>query len=334
MDDTKRDHGTAVAGVVAGAHLGKPEYEIAHRSSEKHKSLESIDTLRIGVAPEASLLTFNVCEYKVSEDKKDSGFHYSEEKVLAALERIEEHNKNSCVKKKIRIIVMSFQLRKRNDKITEQLNKLSDTNVVCVVASGNFGNNRDDVGYPASHKKLIVVGSCTEFGRCAAHTSTPCDIIKEYLETQLKSSADSPQQYTEKEDKHFFLALGESVLIPKVTLEGKHYLEISDGTSYAAPAVAGLIALLMQLQDKEKCILESIKEKMGTAEEYREGKIALDIKEKCTLRSIKKDLEEMVSNKISPGRLLQQDKVSTFFWKKLKEEDKKLEDYYKVQCSA
>ena len=105
------------------------------------------------------------------------------------------------------VISMSFGCEKLHDDITMRINELTRKKVVCVAAAGNDGRP-EQVNFPACLGDVISVGSCKSTGQ-------PSDF----------NNIGNIDVY----------APGEN-LVPN---------EIK-GTSFAAPAIAGIIALLMQ----------------------------------------------------------------------------------------
>ena len=109
------------------------------------------------------------------------------------------------------IISMSFGFEQKKKDIAPYIDKLTKRGVVCVAAAGNEGRHKP-VMFPAFLSNVISVGSCKSTGQ--------------------------PSDFNNKGNIDVY-APGEN-LVP----------DQSKGTSYAAPAVAGIIALLMQQVNK------------------------------------------------------------------------------------
>ena len=146
--------------------------------------------------------------YRLSDD-----FDYNE--VRDALGDVLQHI--SKAKKKIDIICMSFGFTGNNDEIEKLLSELAEKGVVCVAPAGNDGNFQEMVKFPASSDHVLSVGALTKTGQSS--NLNPNDNIDVF-------------------------AIGENVIVP-TSLKGK-IQRSAQGTSYAAPMVAGLLSLLMQ----------------------------------------------------------------------------------------
>ena len=231
-------HGTGVAGVAAGKHL--PLKQLPAVKAEYGFS-DNMMKIPLSVAPEASLV---VCRVGVTLDQ----FH--PDAVAKALNWIYEHNlfiddRNPSLEShsqdcslshvsdeenKIRIVSMSFRLDSDYPQIKENLEKLKSQGVICIASVGNDGKKKPP-GWPALYKDLVLtVGSC-DYNSCIAGHST------------TYASTDS------KYDCVNVYALGVNVLLAKNGVDGFH---VQSGTSFAAPAVAGLVAVLLQCARESK----------------------------------------------------------------------------------
>ena len=105
------------------------------------------------------------------------------------------------------IILMSFGFEKLHNDITERIDELTERKVVCVAAAGNDGPPKL-VNFPASLGNVISVGSCNSIGQPSGFNNIGNIDV---------------------------LAPGENLIFDQLK-----------GTSFAAPAIAGIIALLMQ----------------------------------------------------------------------------------------
>ena len=232
--NTESNHGTAVAGIAAGKHMKRSECAILSGGDIFNKSQGPEYVIKVGVAPNASLVIFKVTD-------KDGS--YSDQKVLDALKEIKKFNSTLSSQtgmKKVRVIVMPFQLKgKKIKEIEEELECLNTKQkVVCLVAAGNHGYIRG-LGYPAYSKHVLTIGASTDNAEIASFSTRP--IYKD-------------------RNKDIMYVLGEDVHAPvtkrgiswrgipyySYSQEGDCCLQVMIGTSFSAPAMAGLIAILMQ----------------------------------------------------------------------------------------
>jgi hypothetical protein len=119
---------------------------------------------------------------------------------------------------------MSFgHYKEKEDEKREKLIKdLNSKGVICVAAIGNYGLYANELAYPALLDEVIAVGGLTEFGHESAHFNPP--------------------------GKVDMFAPGEAVRYPADTNNSMY--RKGSGTSCAAPAIGGIVALLMQLARK------------------------------------------------------------------------------------
>ena len=224
-DTDPYSHGTSVAGVAAGNHI--PPGECTLPESTK-LYVGNLPFLPIGVARKASLVIF-----RVSKSKEDP---YDPSAVVKSLDCIRDHNdKQTEEQNKIRIVVMSFRLSENNPTISKLIRVLRSQNVICVAAAGNDGLNQSP-GYPARYNSVLTVGSVDSYGRISNFsTSHPCvDVLA--LGENVLLPVNRPKSGGASQ------SLPTGSTLPLVT----RYLQTDSGTSFAAPAVAGLIALLLQ----------------------------------------------------------------------------------------
>ncbi len=250
-------HGSKVA-TVAACKYRVCSIDLSHVAGTISDTTSTYTTFEFdtcGVAPGAKLAIF-----KVSDNSTDD---YDPDKVLDSLEKIESHNYE--FEMKIRIIVMPFHLcnikHKQQTKIEDMIARLMLQRVVCVVAAGNSGNNRSPK-FPATRENVITVGS-------------------------VKANCGRLSDFSPDQDCVDVLAPGENIFFGTDKLTGSPIID--SGTSYAAPAVAGLIARLFQC-----------------ARLYG-GEETLD-----RLSDVH-DLKKFLKKYLAEGKLLQPEKVSNFF---------------------
>ena len=154
----------------------------------------------------------------VSEENK-----FKPKAIIKALEHLKnsyDDERDLSDKKKCQVIVMSFghYKEKEDTKREELINDLASKGVICVAAIGNYGVYANSLAYPALLDQVIAVGGLTKFGNEPAEFNPPGKID--------------------------VYAPGEAVYAP-VDNHNSKYREVH-GTSFAAPAIGGIVALLMQ----------------------------------------------------------------------------------------
>ena len=172
-----------------------------------------------GVAPCSQLI---VC--RIAKDAKN----FSVDTVIEALEHlIRKRNQDH---QKIDIVLMSFGFPQLQQEKERQLKELfleltvstSNPPAVCIAAASNEGACRDAIWFPAQFEEVISIG---------AH-----DYFKH------------PAKFSPQGQHLDFLAPGVNVYGPAIA--DNIALTAADGTSSAAPAVAGLVSLLIQCTRK------------------------------------------------------------------------------------
>ena len=149
----------------------------------------------------------NLVVYKVF-----SGYYASNEAICAALQDIEKRGDIDVVS--LSLGSLAFAL-----PIAKAVSNLVSKDVIVVCAASNEGNRYiQPIAFPARLGHVLCIGSHDEHG---------------------KTSRFSPigQQID-------FLVPGEEITAPCSTYY-HHYIEKNNGTSFAAPAVAGLICLIL-----------------------------------------------------------------------------------------
>ena len=280
LDTSFNSHGTAVASIIAGTHRIRPP-----------KLVNSLycgfvdGKLPLGVAHKSSLV---IC--KVSVDQP------SETAIIKALRWIHTHNtvvmrlggyelyepdhiKECSIcqeeakdsnRRKICIINMSFSLPNDNSDIRKCIVDLNEQGVVCVAGMGNKGNNYDP-GYPALYDNVLSVGAVDHSG------------VVSNISTRHQTQVD-------------VYALGEDVLVAKNTTAKP--FERDHGTSFASPAVAGLIAILVQCAIKQGGV------------ELADKMTHLDTLKKLMKKFLLRDMPELPTHK---ARLLCPQNIQQFF---------------------
>lgn len=188
LDD--HSHGTHVAGIVAAN-----------------------GTLK-GVAPEARLLAYKVC---------DSGGSCAHSAILAALERAADPDNNPATADAVHVINMSLGgPGTPDDPVAMATNNAVAQGIVVVAAAGNAGANYRTIGSPGAAAQAITVGATDKNDAMAYFSSRGW--VGNYL---IKPDLTAP---------------GVAINAPVLQQGYATY----DGTSMAAPHVAGAAALLRQ----------------------------------------------------------------------------------------
>ena len=176
---------------------------------------EAFSNVPCGVAPNATLLLARIGknkDYKVSA-------------VIAALEffiKLREDKGEDA----LHVVSMSFGMPYSPDDkdqrtIQKLILKLKSHDVICVASAGNYGAYKGGVLFPACSEDVISVGALTSRGH-NRESNAPTGIN--------------------------VLAPGEDIPVPSITQENGTVYD--SGSSCAAPAIAGLVALVIHYAQK------------------------------------------------------------------------------------
>lgn len=171
-----------------------------------------------GIAPDAKLVSLRV----------GSSDSISDARVRSALNWVIDHADEFGIS----VVNMSLGSGSDSSEVTNgqystQLATLASMGILVAVASGNSGDStfgNSGVAYPASDANAFAVGSVR-----------PDDIIS---------------AFTQRNELLDLLAVGDNVIVPKL---GGGF-ESVDGTSFAAPAVAGAAALIYSISSSFNAI--------------------------------------------------------------------------------
>ncbi len=268
FDHDPDSHGTGVASVIAGKHISS--YRSQPESLRKNYKLPR--NLAIGVATKASLV---VCRVAIEAPKP--------EYVTEALKWIYVHNKallnssrndpeckahkEDCglshidkTNDKISIVNMSFVLTEDNMELEKQILKLKGQKVICVAGFGNDGNNWSP-GYPGRYLNVLSVGAVDKDGQKAGFSTSSersADVHalgKDVLvavntaETNLRAREQGPPTGKQSPSPGKQSPPAGEYKPPPLSAQRlplDYSFERKDGTSFATPAVSGLIAILLQ----------------------------------------------------------------------------------------
>ena len=187
-----------------------------------------------GVAYDARLL---ICKV---------GWNPSVANVIEALDHIKSVSDSG---NRVDIVSMSIGFKSNTEHLDELqrcINRLTDRGIICVAAAGNRGNHPDEaVSRPAIYNNVISVGAHDEFWKIPNFGPNVPGV-----------------DYT---------TLGVGVRVPRCGRRGwflKSFMSV-DGTSMAAPAVAGLIACIFQ-HERRNFNIDEIKEYLTSMIHQRE----------------------------------------------------------------
>lgn len=128
-------HGTHIAGIIAGSGTVS-------------------NGLYAGIAPESKIVSVKVLDFAGNGKIED---------VIQGIQFVLEMQE----KWKIRVVNISMGTRKHDGREDEEelmkwVEKMWDTGIVVITASGNFGPDYGSVTIPGASKKVITVGACDE----------------------------------------------------------------------------------------------------------------------------------------------------------------------------
>ena len=205
-------HGTFCAGIICGNSF--LAYENPNGRDGKQVQVPP------GVAPEAKLV---VC--KVTHgDKKD----VQVKAVVDALKYIKDNYTGPKAEHKVDVVSLSFTLATYSEEVATAISDLVCRRVIVVCAASNLGHTYEtSITYPARFGNVLCIGSDSGHGKPSSFSPVGQDLD--------------------------FLAPGENILSSKSSssLGYSNHAECGSGTSFAAPAVAGLICLILECLKKE-----------------------------------------------------------------------------------
>jgi subtilisin family serine protease len=211
FDPKLSDHATHVAGIAAG------DFQTVARDPNGKRVLAS------GVAPKAYLGNYKV----LTIPTRQVGLNGNSPEIAAAVE--------AAVRDGMDVINLSLgepEIEPSRDIVVKAINAAADANVVATIAAGNDFDvsGRGSIDSPAAASKAITAAASTG-GR-----DTLADVIADF-----SGSGPSPLTFQMKPD---VTAPGTGILSSVPRSEGSW--AVIDGTSMAAPHVAGAAAVLKQ----------------------------------------------------------------------------------------
>ena len=169
---------------------------------------------------------------------------------------------------------LTASAKKDKDQMRHLIEKLFSLKVIIVAAAGNYGDNKQTL-FPADHPNVFSVGALNIYNKPAALTPS-CDID--------------------------VYAPGTKIAAPLVHKDIHDGMEITQGTSCATPAIAGLVALKIQFEKNRHELLKDVNKDFYVQEILRGENIHFqDVKKCLTIWQSLRD--HMFSILISTSRL-------------------------------
>ena len=218
-------HGTMAAFVAAGR-----EFTANHiqKGGETKQLQEPID-IASGVAPGAKLV---ICRLETNIKC-----------IIKALNWLIEEKKKEQNEWDVDVVSMSWGVVNEalnesaiqdRKKVREQIEKLSELKVIFVAAAGNYGDTKP-VLFPARLSNVISVGAFDAYNKPTNFTPS-C----------------RPDVY----------APGTKIVFPLVHQDIHDGMAVTQGTSCATPAIAGLVALKIQFERNKHEFLKGMKDNL------------------------------------------------------------------------
>ena len=193
--------------VCAGILCGK---SFQYYPDPKNESDSKISIFPSGVAPDANLV---VC--KVTSGVSNTATLFA---VAKALWWISNNNKNQ-ENRRIDVVSLSMGSLGISLDVVEAINDLVGNGVIIVCAASNYGHQfSQPICFPARLGHVLCIGSHGPHGKPSSFSPVGQDID--------------------------FLAPGEDIAAPNSMIA--NHVTVDSGTSYAAPAVAGLVCLILE----------------------------------------------------------------------------------------
>jgi subtilisin family serine protease len=142
-----------------------------------------------------------------------------------------------AIQKQVHIISISLACNTQDDRMQEAINEAIEASIFVIAAVGNQGTACEDVGFPAQYKGVIAVGAVDQY-LCLA-------------------------EYSSRGPSVDLVAPGQAIL----STYPPNAFATMDGTSTAAPFVAGLLALCLCLYLK-RLKVKHLNELGSTPSEY------------------------------------------------------------------
>ena len=200
-------HGTECAGMACG--LSFKGLGQTQSGKEYHFQFTS-------PAPGAKLMVCKVC----NNDKDDE--QRSQRCIVEAIQYIVEYNKSHAKEgERVDVISMSFGYKNFDKQLALAIQEAITNDIIIVCCASNDGMwTQNPITYPGRLGHVLCIGSCDKYGQ--------------------------PSKFSSVGKEVDFVELGENIWVPSIDQYRNDVIRALDGTSYATPAVAGLICRLLQ----------------------------------------------------------------------------------------
>lgn len=256
--------------------------------------------LILRIAPRSDLYIARICEGQINRGTPTRSTATANPEVERPRPHIVARAIDWAREQKVDIINMSFGFYDTNKEVKAALNRaVRDSKILVFAAMSNDGNNTQRPAWPARDPRLAIgVHSCDKWGN--------------------KSSGFTPKAL---HGLHNFMFVGEEVITQWPMAKGGDF-RLDQGTSFAAPAVAAMAALILAFAWQHMCRKEREAAEVDL-EELRElggmEKVLERISEKDETSRYSYIHPSLLWKDLSPGRAENKSQDRQHAWKVLVE---------------